>query len=473
MSISAADTGRDTLPLAPPLTPPSTPSSNPLRERSAPAAPGVLETLALQSGKEPLDLAPARASLAAAHASQAILHAFVTVNPSAPSGSAAGPLAGVPIGVKDLMATTDMVTTSGSVLYADHVPAADAWVVARLRSLGAYITGKTVTTEFAWRSPGPTCNPWNLGHTPGGSSSGSAAAVAAGIVAAALGTQTVGSVIRPAAYCGVVGMKPSHGAIARTGVQPLSGSLDHVGVFARSVSDAGYLLGWLLGTDAADPQALPTPAFSVDPVAGVAPLAGARLALMHTAMFERANAAQKAALERCADALRGAGAIVTPLELPSAFESVWVDTMTLLEAEAAVIYGALCERHPAAISVHIHGLVERGRALHAGAYLHARSRQQALRLAFDQVLAGHDAVLTLPATGEAPEGLADTGDPSFCTPWSFLGVPAITLPVALGAAGLPLGVQLVGRYRNDLHLLRVARWCESVLAFAAVCPLRY
>src|SRR5712671_1376604 len=191
-----------------------------------------------------------------------------------------GPLSGIPVAIKDIIATADMPTTNGSPIYSDHVPAADAWVVERLRNLGATIFGKTVSTEFAWRHPGPTINPWKPKHTPGGSSSGSAAAVAAGIVPLALGTQTLGSVIRPAAFNGVVGLKPSFGAIPRTGVHPLSPSLDHVGLFARRVDDVALALSLLAGTSDSDLHGRPLPAFQVDLEQGVPPLDLPRLALV-------------------------------------------------------------------------------------------------------------------------------------------------------------------------------------------------
>src|ERR1700748_239349 len=188
-----------------------------------------------------------------------------------------GPLSGIPVGIKDIIATSDMPTTNGSPIYRDHIPAADAWVVERLRQLGATIFGKTVSTEFAWRHPGPTTNPWNARHTPGGSSSGSAAAVAAGIVPLALGTQTLGSVIRPAAFNGVVGLKPSFGAIPRTGVHPLSPSLDHVGVFARCGDDVAYALSLLATTSDSDLHGRALPGFAIDPARGVMPLERPRL----------------------------------------------------------------------------------------------------------------------------------------------------------------------------------------------------
>src|SRR5713226_2947631 len=208
-----------------------------------------------------------------------------------------GPLSGIPVGIKDIIATADMPTTNGSPVYKDCIPGADAWVVERLRNLGATIFGKTVSTEFAWRHPGPTVNPWNPKHTPGGSSSGSAAAVAAGVIPLALGTQTLGSVIRPAAFNGVVGLKPSYGAIPRTGVHPLSPSLDHVGFFARRVDDVALALSLLAGISDGDLHGRPLPAFQVDLDQGVAPLDRPRLGIVRFKKFSRAEPAQQAVFE--------------------------------------------------------------------------------------------------------------------------------------------------------------------------------
>src|SRR6201995_4317243 len=205
----------------------------------------------------------------------------------------AGPLSGIPVGIKDIIATSDMPTTNGSPIYRDQVPAKDAWVVERLRQLGATIFGKTVSTEFAWRHPGPTTNPWNARHTPGGSSSGSAAAVAAGIVPLALGSQTLGSVIRPAAFNGVVGLKPSFGAIPRTGVHPLSPSLDHVGFFARRVDDVAFALSLLAATSDADVHGRPLAGFSIDPGQGVPPSQKPRLRIMRFQNWTGVEAEQR------------------------------------------------------------------------------------------------------------------------------------------------------------------------------------
>src|ERR1700760_2609248 len=221
-----------------------------------------------------------------------------------------GPLSGIPVAIKDIIATSDMPTTNGSPIYRDHVPAHDAWVVERLRNLGATIFGKTVSTEFAWRQPGPTVNPWNREHTPGGSSSGSAAAVAAGIVPLALGSQTLGSVVRPAAFNGVVGFKPSFGAIPRIGVHHLSPSLDHVGFFARRVDDVALALSLLAGASDGDRHGRPLPAFGVDIDQGVPPLDRPRLAIVRFAKWSKAEPAQQEIFNATVAKLGEAGAVL-------------------------------------------------------------------------------------------------------------------------------------------------------------------
>jgi Asp-tRNA(Asn)/Glu-tRNA(Gln) amidotransferase A subunit family amidase len=381
-----------------------------------------------------------------------------------------GPLSGIPVAIKDIIATADMVTTNGSPIYRDHVPAADAWVVERLRNLGATIFGKTVSTEFAWRHPGATTNPWNAKHTPGGSSSGSAAAVAAGIVPLALGSQTLGSVIRPAAFNGVVGFKPSFGAIPRAGVHPLSPSLDHVGFFARRVDDVALALSLLAGTNDSDRHGRSVPAFAVSVTNGVTPQATPRLALVRFAKYDRAEPAQKQLLDTSIDRLRATGAIVEEIELPALDASNWDAINCILAAEGASIFEDLVARFPDRTSVKLKELVQSGKAIAATDYLAAKALQTKLQAAFSADLAGFDAVLTLPAFGEAPEGLGYTGDAEYCAPWTLLGVPALSLPAGFGAKGLPLGLQLVGSYRQDLHLLQVAKWVESALAFRPGLP---
>jgi amidase len=363
-----------------------------------------------------------------------------------------------------------MPTTNGSPIYRDHVPSADAWVVERLRNLGATIFGKTVSTEFAWRHPGPTVNPWNPKHTPGGSSSGSAAAVAAGIVPLALGTQTLGSVIRPAAFNGVVGLKPSFGAIPRTGVHPLSPSLDHVGFFARKVDDVAFALSLLAGSSESDPHGRPLPGFHVDLDKALPPLDQPRLAIIRFAKWSRAEPEQQKVLEAAITTLRNAGAIVEELELAQLDQANWVAVNTIVASEAVVIFGGLVERYPDRTSDHLKSLVRTGKAHSAYDYLTAKALQEKLRHAFAAQISGFDAVLTLPAFGEAPEGLGYTGDAEYCAPWTLLGVPAVSLPAGFGKNRLPLGIQIVGAYREDYRTLRVAKWIESVLMFESARP---
>ncbi|MBB3903030.1 amidase [Methylobacterium brachythecii] len=388
------------------------------------------------------------------------IRAFTCLADPDDAATGAGPLAGIPVAVKDIFATSGLPTTNGSQIYADRIPDADAWVVERLRSLGASVLGKTVTTEFAWRHAGPTRNPWNTAHTPGGSSSGSAAAVAAGLAPLALGSQTFGSVIRPAAFCGVVGLKPSYGAIPRIGVHPLAPSLDHVGVFTRSVADAAFALSLLTAVSDADPHGRPLPGFSLD--TALAPLPAPRLAFVRTSQWDVADTSQKALTETAAARFGAAGGVVEDVVLPASFVGMWEAARTILACEASAIFGPLAERYPDLMSAVLKELVAEGAAIAAPAYIDALRLQAQLREELGTVLVGFDAILTLPAAGPAPEGLDYTGNPAFCVPWTFLGVPAVNLPAGLHD-GMPLGIQLVGRYRDDLHLLRVAAWCETIL----------
>jgi Asp-tRNA(Asn)/Glu-tRNA(Gln) amidotransferase A subunit family amidase len=435
---------------------------------TAPIGAGVLDLLRLFKGNDGAADAYAATQLETAKAIEPTLRAFevlptdVTRKP--------GPLSGIPVGIKDIIATTDMVTTNGSAVYKDHVPAADAWVVERLRNLGATIFGKTVSTEFAWRHPGPTTNPWNPRHTPGGSSSGSAAAVAAGLVPLALGTQTLGSVVRPAAFNGVVGFKPSFGAIPRSGVHPLSPSLDHVGFFARRVDDVAYALSLLMGSSDSDPHGRPGPTFEVSVDHGLQTLAAPRLAVVRFAKWDKAEIEARALFDASLARLRDAGAIVEELQLPELDRTNWDAVNTILTSEGAEIFADLIARFPDRTSDKLKNLVELGQAHSATSYLAAKSLQAKLRSDFTTRMAGFDAVLTLPAFGEAPEGLGYTGDAEYCAPWTLLGVPALSLPAGFGKNHLPLGLQVVGAYRQDLHLLRVAKWVEAVLAFSPGLP---
>jgi len=429
---------------------------------------GVLELLRLFRDRQPAADEYAAGRLQKARAVERDLKAFEYL--PVDTARRSGPLSGIPVAIKDIIATSDMPTTNGSPVYAGRVPAADAWVVERLRHLGATIFGKTVSTEFAWRHPGPTVNPWNSEHTPGGSSSGSAAAVAAGLVPLALGTQTLGSIIRPAAFNGIVGFKPSYGAIPRIGVHPLSPSLDHVGFFARRIDDVALALSLLAGTSDSDRHGRPLAGFTVDLDTGLAPLDKPRLAVVRFSKWPRVETEQQQVFEAAITQLRGAGAILEELELPELDEANWATINCILSSEAALIFADLIARYPDRTSDHLKSLVTSGNANSATDYLAAKAFQDAWRSRLTSDMSGFDAVLTLPAFGEAPRGLHYTGDAEYCAPWTLLGVPAVTLPAGFGKNGLPLGLQIVGAYRNDHRMLRVAKWVEATLNFEPGTP---
>jgi Asp-tRNA(Asn)/Glu-tRNA(Gln) amidotransferase A subunit family amidase len=375
------------------------------------------------------------------------------------------PLFGIPVGVKDIIATRGIPTRYGSRIFANNVPTHSAWIVRRLEALGGLVMGKTVTTEFAYRQPGKTRNPWNTAHTPGGSSSGSAAAVAAGFVPIAIGTQTLGSVIRPAAYCAVVGYKPSFGAISRTGIHPFSATLDTVGVFARSVADAAWFGACLMGPDPRDEATLTKGPEKILMVP-LEPLAAPpRLAAVRTPKWPLATDAQKNNFEEALTKLRDAGANVREVNLPRVFEDAWENVMVILSREAVKSFASIESRHRIRLSPHLIELLDRGHGVTPERYAKARAKRDEYRQWLDHAFEKIDAIATVPATGEAPEGLGNTGDASFCSLWTQAGLPAVTIPSGLGPRGLPLGFQVVGRYREDEHALKVASWVESTLGF--------
>ncbi|HEY0234388.1 MAG TPA: amidase, partial [Afipia sp.] len=339
---------------------------------------GILELLHAFKGDKSAAEAFAAETLANARAFEPTLKAFEYL-PAESHASGHGPLSGIPVAIKDIIATSDAPTTNGSPIYKGHIPGTDAWVVERLRNLGATIFGKTVTTEFAWRHPGPTVNPWNTAHTPGGSSSGSAASVAAGIVPLALGTQTVGSVVRPAAFNGVVGFKPSFGAIPRSGVHPLSPSLDHVGFFARRVDDVAYALSLLTATSDTDVHGTPLPAFDVSVEKGLPPVKAPRIAVARLALWSRAEPQQQKLFDDAVAKLKSAGASVEDVTLSDIDQHAWDSCMTILSSEASVIYGDLIDQHSDRTSDHLKSLVKNGKAISAYDYLIAKHRQIQLR----------------------------------------------------------------------------------------------
>jgi Asp-tRNA(Asn)/Glu-tRNA(Gln) amidotransferase A subunit family amidase len=377
-------------------------------------------------------------------------------------GRALGPLHGVPVGIKDIFDTGDMPTEFGSPLWAGRTPRIDAAAVARLRAAGAVIMGKTVTTEYAYFHPGKTRNPHDPERTPGGSSSGSAAAVAAHMVPGAIGSQTNGSVIRPAAYCGVVGFKPTHGLIPRSGALTLSRTLDHVGLFARTVEDVALLAEVLAGFDEEDPDTRPVARPPFAAVAASEPPLPPRFAFVKSPAWEHADEVTREAFAELVDAL---GEAVSEVDLGDSFKRALDFHRIVMSVEMAHNLHRDYERGRDQLSEMLRKLIEGGRTHSAVAYTAAVAGAAPLNASLDFVFDEYDAILTPAAPGEAPKGLA-TGNPVFCTIWTYLGTPAITLPLLRSEAGLPLGVQLVGRRGNDARLLRTARWLAKTVEAA-------
>jgi Asp-tRNA(Asn)/Glu-tRNA(Gln) amidotransferase A subunit family amidase len=369
-------------------------------------------------------------------------------------GLQCGPLHGVPVGIKDIIDTADMPTEDGTVLHAGRIPDGDATVVASLRAAGAVIMGKTVTTELATYTPGKTRNPHNFERTPGGSSSGSAAAVAAGMVPFAIGTQTNGSVIRPAAFCGVYGFKPTHGLIPRHGILKLSRTLDTVGVFARSLEDIALVTQELVGHDERDPDTRPRAKMPFVATLAQDPPLTPSLALVRTPLWDRTSPDTREAFAELAEVL-GADCVEYPL--PESLGQAWDWMRTIQEAEMAFHLDVEWERGRDRLSEALRSQLARGREIRSIDHQKALARVSQIIDGFDELFARHDAILTPSAPGTAPT--ADTtGDPSFCSLWSLCGMPACNLPLMAGADGLPLGLQLVGRRGADAKLLRTARW---------------
>jgi len=378
------------------------------------------------------------------------------------SGQPVGALCGIPVGVKDIIDTADMPTENGTVLHKGRTPRRDAAVISRLRAAGAVILGKTVTTECAYFHPGKTRNPHNPAHTPGGSSSGSAAAVAAHMVPLALGTQTNGSVIRPAAFCGVFGFKPTHGHVPRTGILTLSRTLDQVGLFARSIDDLALLAEELTGCDEGDPDTRPRARTPFRAIAAEEPPLEPMLAFVRTPHWDRVDEESRQAFAELAEVL---GARLEDVELSPAAAEAWDCHRTIMEAEMAANLEREWEEGRERLSEPLRALLERGRAVRAIDYQRALARIPHIIEGLEALfLTRYDAIVTPAAPGSAPKGLHSTGDPTFCTLWTLAGMPAVSLPLMQGANGLPLGVQLVGRRNFDARLLRTARWLVSRLA---------
>ena len=357
-----------------------------------------------------------------------------------------GPLHGVPVGVKDIVDTARMPTAYGSPIYSGHRPRTDAACVRRLEEAGAVVLGKTHTTEFAFFHPGPTRNPHDPGRTPGGSSSGSAVAVAEGMVPLALGTQTAGSIVRPAAFCGVHGFKPTFGVLDLAGVKPFAPSLDTLGGFARHAGDLALLVGALGGE-------------------GAIALAGGppRIAAVRTPEWPAAQEASRDALAEAARRAEMAGAAVEELELPEPFELAADAQRTIMAAEGARALAREYDDHRDRLSERLRETLESGRATTPEAMAAAHRTTEACRARLPELFAARDVLLAPSAPGEAPEGLDSTGDPIFCRTWTLLGCPVANVPGLHGPSGLPVGVQLVGPPGSDAAVLATAAWLGPVL----------
>lgn len=360
-----------------------------------------------------------------------------------------GPLSGHVVAIKDIFDTADMPTACGSPIYAGRRPARDAAAVAAIRAAGGLVVGKSVTTEFAHLTPGPTRNPHNPAHTPGGSSSGSAATVAAGGANLATGTQTAGSIIRPAAFCGVVGYKPSFATVSRSGLSLFSETLDTIGGFARNVADAALLVGVMAGR-----------ADLMQPATPRAP----RLALWPTPDAASAEPCVLAELDRVADIAAAAGATVETLTGDYGWHPLMDAQKAIMAWEGVRALAPERQAHPDLLSDALRAYLDAAAPMVPATYLDALETRATLGKALDAALAPFDAVLTLSAPGEAPLAETGTGDPQFNRVWTLLGGPALHLPTGQGKLGLPIGVQLVGASGRDRGLLAAASWLEAALA---------
>jgi Asp-tRNA(Asn)/Glu-tRNA(Gln) amidotransferase A subunit family amidase len=388
-------------------------------------------------------------------AREGTVRAFASLNPNAAldpanaSSAAEGPLHGLPIGVKDILDTSDLPTEYGSPIWRRWEPRADAACVAWARAAGAVVIGKTVTTEFANRHPGPTTNPHDPSRTPGGSSSGSAAGVAAGFFPLAFGTQTAGSVIRPAAFCGVVGYKPTYGTINRAGMKLMSDSLDTIGVLARSVADCALFAGAVAGCDLGDPDHRPERAPSIG--------------ICRSPSWDRAQPETAELLDRMASRVGAAGAKVEARELPEWFGRLAEAHPVVMMAESARSLGFELRTEPALISAELMERLEFGLAQSRETLQRAYEVFEQTRLAFPSAMEGLDILLTPSAPGVAPAGLGSTGDPVFNYIWTSLHVPCVTVPAGSGPGGLPLGVQIVARRGEDRAALAWAAWVAAAI----------
>ncbi len=392
-----------------------------------------------------------------------VLEEATVLTEEAKVGSFRGPLHGVPVGIKDIIFTQDFPTRGGSEFLKDNIPEYDATVVRRLKAAGAIVLGKTVTTEFAGFDPAETRNPWNPKHTPGGSSSGTAASVAARMVPAALGSQTGGSISRPAAYCGVVGFKPTYGRVSLRGVLELAFSLDHIGPLTRTVADAALVGQIIAGHDPKDLYSSDRPVDFVP----VAPAPSPRIGMVHALFADGTETETRDITLEAVARLEQNGAEIQAVRLPKSFKEVHAMHRIIMHAEGSAYHADRFSRKPKRFRPKLRRMIEEGLLLPAAAYVEAKKHQSIFRRDIQCAFKDVDVIVTPATPAPAPYGLESTGDPLFNSPWSHSGLPTVVIPVGLSAAGLPVAIQLVGRAWNEATLLGIAQWCESAIGFSA------
>jgi Asp-tRNA(Asn)/Glu-tRNA(Gln) amidotransferase A subunit family amidase len=380
------------------------------------------------------------------------------------SGVALGALHGLPIGIKDIIDTADYPTERGTVLHQGRQPERDATLVSLLKEAGAIILGKTVSTELAVYAPGKTRNPHNPDHTPGGSSSGSAAAVAAAMVSLSVGTQTNGSVIRPAAYCGVYGYKPSFGRISRHGVLEQSPPLDTIGVFARDLADLALIADVLMRYDAQDSAMIPLAPPCIAPIMAQEVPASPHFAFIRSPVWEQVEPVTKDALRELIEATNEAQPkTIDIVDMPASFAALHEDHRQVMEGDLARSFAAEYQRGKVQLSAVLRDMIERGQQVSDTDYQQALARMQDYNAFLGEVFEDYDAILTPATPGPAPAGIEATGSPVMNTIWTFCGTPAINLPLLQSPDGLPMGVQVVGERNDDARLFRSTRWLLDVL----------
>ena len=385
------------------------------------------------------------------------------------SGRATGPLHGVPIGIKDIYNIAGIPTTAGSKVYADYVPGETAVTIDLLQKAGAIMLGKTVTTEFACLDPSHTKNPWNPAHTPGGSSSGSAVSVAARMCPIAMGSQTVGSVLRPASYNGITGLKPTYGRVSRRGVVPVSWSLDTVGWMGRTVEDMALLLQVMAGPDELDPVASQLPVD--DYLSELESAKPPKIGVITSFFMEESDAETQRRTRAVLEELKSDGASVVELTLPASFDTAFQDQLLIMGVEAAAFHKPMYEKQAQDYRPKLREMLRQG--LETDAVTYTRALERRLRFTTDMKLLAEQAdVLLTPSTPTASlADLSNTGDTRFQGPWTSCGLPTITLPIGLAESGLPMGIQLIASPFEEARLLAVARWCEKVIDIQLVPPV--